>query len=46
MKGNESKNNPYATNEAGVIKAPKAKPTQPKAQSIKGNDLRSRGGKK
>lgn len=46
MKGNESKNNPYATNEAGVIKAPKAKPAQPKSQSIKGNDLRTRGGKK
>lgn len=45
MKGKETKNNSYATNEAGVIKAMK-KPEQPKADSIKGNDLRSRGGKK
>lgn len=35
-------NNPYATNEAGYIKAPKnpAKDT-PKATVTKGNDLRS-----
>lgn len=46
MKGNECKNNPYATNEAGVIKAPKAKPKQPKVDKITGNDLRTRGGKK
>lgn len=46
MKGKETKNNPYATNEAGYIKAPKAKPAQPKATSISGNDLRTRGGKK
>ncbi len=45
MKGNE-KNNPYATNEAGKIKAPKGKPEQPKATSTKGNDLRVRGGGK
>lgn len=46
MKGKDMKNNPYATNEAGVIKAPKAKPAQPKANSIRGDDLRTRGGKK
>lgn len=45
MKGNE-KNNPYATNAAGKIKATKGKPEQPKASVIKGNDLRVKGGKK
>lgn len=40
------KNNPYATNEAGKINAPKGKPKQPKADVTKGNDLRVRGGKK
>ncbi|MBO7740073.1 MAG: hypothetical protein J6S34_00960 [Clostridia bacterium] len=46
MKGNETKCNPYATNEAGKIKAPKGKPEQPNATSKKGNDLRVRGGGK
>ncbi len=45
-KGKESMQNPYATNEAGQIKMPKAKPNQPKADKITGNDLRTRGGKK
>ena len=44
MKGNETKSNPYATNEAGKIKSPKRKPEQPSADSKKGNDLRVRGG--
>ena len=46
MKGNETKHNPYATNESGKIKAPKGKPDQPKSTSVKGDDLRARGGKK
>ena len=33
--------NPYATNKGGVIKAPKPASEQPKADVIKGNDLRS-----
>lgn len=45
-KGNPEKNNPYATNESGMIKMPKAKPAQPKSDQIVGNDLRTRGGKK
>ena len=35
----------FATNESGVIKAPK-KPEQPGGKKITGNDLRARGGKK
>ena len=44
MKCNENKCNPYDTNAAGKIKAPKGKPEQPSADSKKGNDLRVRGG--
>lgn len=36
MKGNR-----YATNSAGVIKAPKPVKDQPKAEVVKGNDLRN-----
>ena len=40
------KNNGYATNKAGVIKAPKpVGKDSPKATSIKGNDLRVKKGK-
>lgn len=43
MKG---KNNPYATNAGGAIKAPKtADKNPPKSTVIKGNDLRSKKGK-
>lgn len=35
MKGNR-----YATNEGGIIKAPKKPTNQPKATVTKGNDLR------
>ena len=38
-----SKDNRYATNEGGVIKAPNAIKNPPKADVVKGNDLR--GGK-
>jgi hypothetical protein len=34
------KDNRYATNAAGVIKAPKKRSDQPKATVTKGNDLR------
>lgn len=33
--------NPYATNKGGVIKAPKPVGNQPKADVVKGTDLRS-----
>lgn len=33
--------NPYATNQGGVIKAPKTVSNQPKASTVKGADLRS-----
>ena len=46
MKGSPGKISPYATNEAGLIKSPKAKPAQPNASRIQGNDLRVRGGGK
>lgn len=39
-----SKDNRYATNQGGVIKAPKPVKDQPKATVVKGGDLR--GGKK
>lgn len=39
MKGNQG--NRYATNKAGVIKAPKAQKDEPKATVVKGKDLRS-----
>jgi hypothetical protein len=43
MKG---KNNPYATNQGGYIKAPKTVSTNPpKATVVKGNDLRAKKGK-
>ena len=43
MKG---KNNPYATNKGGYIKAPKTVDnTPPKATVVKGNDLRAKKGK-
>lgn len=38
-----SKNNKYATNEGGVIKAPNSVKNSPKADVVKGDDLR--GGK-
>ncbi len=38
-----SKDNKFATNEGGVIKAPKSVKNSPKADVVKGNDLR--GGK-
>lgn len=34
------KGNVYATNEGGIIKAPKAVKDSPKSTVIKGNDLR------
>lgn len=34
------KDNRFATNQAGVIKAPKKQSDQPKATVTKGNDLR------
>ena len=42
------KNNPYATNKGGVIKAPRnPSKDSPKATVVKGNDLRvDTGGKK
>lgn len=44
MKG---KDNKFATNKGGVIKAPKpVKQDQPKSTVTKGNDLRNGGGKK
>lgn len=39
MKGSKQGSR-FATNEAGIIKAPK-KPSQPKSTVIKGNDLRN-----
>ena len=42
---NTNKGERFATNEAGVIKAPK-KPEQPHGSKIVGNDLRAKGGKK
>jgi hypothetical protein len=35
------KDNRYATNQAGVIKAPKTPKNEPKATVVKGKDLRS-----
>jgi hypothetical protein len=35
------KDNRYATNSGGVIKAPKSVKDQPKATVVKGNDLRA-----
>lgn len=35
------KKNVYATNSAGVIKAPNAVKDQPKSTVVKGNDLRN-----
>lgn len=35
------KSNRFATNSAGVIKAPKPVKDQPKATVVKGNDLRT-----
>ena len=40
MKGNH-KGNPYATNTGGVIRAPKPVSDQPKADVVKGSDLRN-----
>lgn len=45
MKAKNSGESRFATNEAGVIKAPK-KAEQPNGTKISGNDLRARGGKK
>ncbi len=39
--GAAMKANRYATNSAGVIKAPKAVKDQPKATVVKGEDLRN-----
>ena len=39
------KDNRYATNKAGIIKAPKKQSDQPKATVTKGNDLRTGKGK-
>lgn len=39
MKGSKNGNR-FATNEAGIIRAPK-KPNQPKSTVVKGNDLRT-----
>lgn len=39
------KGNPYATNQGGVIKAPRPVADQPKAEVKKGNDLRNGKGK-
>ncbi len=36
-----SKSNKFATNQGGVIKAPKPVSDQPKATVVKGNDLRN-----
>ena len=41
MKSGAIKGNPYATNKGGVIKAPKPVTDQPKADVVKGSDLRS-----
>lgn len=35
------KENPFATNKGGVIKAPRPVSDQPKADVVKGTDLRS-----
>ena len=45
MKNGAIKGNPYATNKGGVIKAPKPVTDQPKADVVKGSDLRSGKGK-
>ena len=37
---NVKKDNRYATNEGGIIKAPRKPQNQPKATVTKGNDLR------
>ena len=36
-----SKGNKFATNQGGIIKAPKPVKDQPKATVVKGNDLRN-----
>ncbi len=42
MKGNgKSNGNRFATNKGGVIKAPRPVTDQPKADVVKGKDLRS-----
>lgn len=41
MKNGAIKGNPYATNKGGVIRAPKPVTDQPKADVVKGSDLRS-----
>ena len=45
MKNGGYKGNPYQTNKGGVIKAPKPVTDQPKADVVKGSDLRSGKGK-
>lgn len=40
-----SKDNRYATNNGGVIKAPRPATNQPKADVVKGTDLRNGKGK-
>jgi hypothetical protein len=39
--GRDMKKNRYATNEAGIIKAPNKSTNQPKATVTKGSDLRN-----
>ncbi|MEE0899017.1 MAG: hypothetical protein U0L88_15525 [Acutalibacteraceae bacterium] len=41
MKSGVHKGNVYATNKGGIIKAPKPVTDQPKADVVKGSDLRS-----
>lgn len=40
------KGNQFATNQGGVIKAPKSQSNQPRATVVKGDDLRQGTGKK